>query len=521
MKKEKRIYKNIIKLFVFLLFFVLVFFQTAFSKTIAAPQLVTLESFDNLTQATLENIRICSYPEKIRVVFDFNGLSYFRVETGESTVSFFLSNAKEGEQFKKDIKIKDWAIQNLVVDSYKEGLVVKIGLRYPVLYKVLCLAHPSRLVVDFNRSFTQIKKTKLALDGMTFYGIVKGNGVNYVTAQVLEIDPQKIDIFPALSKPVKEQENILQSVVKFFTPWAKEKRPGFYKARVSTIVKQNSAVAGVNGTYFATSGMPLGVLMIDGALVSYPISDRTALIITKERNVYIDNIIMDAYFQIGDVKYTITGINEPRDSKNDIILYTSYYGELTKTNSTGLDIVVDNGVVSSTRSGNTWIPENGFVIAAGALYAEVLSSSIKEGNEIKVVVNVIPYSTQIQGCLYQLIGGGPRLLKSGRIYISKYEEKFRRDITKGRAARTAVGITGDNKLLFVTIDGRKKKTKNGSLGMSLTELAYFLKSLGAEEALNLDGGGSSTMVVHGKVINKPADGAQRRISNAILFKPAK
>ena len=77
-------------------------------------------------------------------------------------------------------------------------------------------------------------------------------------------------------------------------------------------------------------------------------------------------------------------------------------------------------------------------------------------------------------------------------------------------------------MMFVTVDGRGrgKNKKNGrSIGMTLTELAYFMQSLGAEDALNLDGGGSSTMVISGKVMNRPVDGNERRVNNSILIKP--
>jgi len=509
------------KKFFLLLFLILLFAPAAFSESILPPIQTSTEEIGTLSLATLENIRVGSYPQKIRVVFDFEGVAYYKVNSKENELIILLPNATAGPDIGANVKVNDWVIKDIKVYADKNGLLIKMPLKYPVNYSITPQGSPSRLVIDFGRTFTQIKKTKLVEDGVSFYGVLKSNGDKFVTAQVLEVDPAKADIFPALAKPKKESKSILENVLKFFTPRGREERLGFSKASVSSIVDQYKAIAGINGTYFDVSGMPLGILMVNNDLISYPIYDRTSLVITKEHKAYIDNIIMDSYVQVGDVKYSITGINEPRDSKNDVILYTPYYGELTKTNATGLDLVVENGVVTSTRSGNTWIPEKGFVISAGALYAENMAQTIKAGDAVNVVVNIIPYSTQISGQLFHLVGGGPRLLKSGRIYISKYEEKFRRDISRGRAARTAVGITEDGKILFVTVDCKrhKKKNQSASIGMSLTELAYFMQSLGVEDALNLDGGGSSTMVVHGKVMNKPADGSQRRVSNAILIKP--
>jgi exopolysaccharide biosynthesis protein len=75
----------------------------------------------------------------------------------------------------------------------------------------------------------------------------------------------------------------------------------------------------------------------------------------------------------------------------------------------------------------------------------------------------------------------------------------------------------------VTVDGKpRRKIKKGegiSSGVSLTELAYFMQSLGAADALNFDGGGSTTMVINGSVVNRPVNGYEQSVSNAIAIKP--
>ena len=95
-------------------------------------------------------------------------------------------------------------------------------------------------------------------------------------------------------------------------------------------------------------------------------------------------------------------------------------------------------------------------------------------------------------------------------------ENFARD----RNPRTAIGKTADGKLLLVTVDGRQSKI---SVGMSLYSLADLLLELNAIDAINLDGGGSTTMVVKQKVVNKPSDQTgERPVSDAILvLSPAK
>lgn len=113
----------------------------------------------------------------------------------------------------------------------------------------------------------------------------------------------------------------------------------------------------------------------------------------------------------------------------------------------------------------------------------------------------------------QIIGGGPRLVRDGRLEITGEEELFRDDILVGRAPRTAIGITDDQKLLLVTVNGRQP---NISVGMTLEELGNLLIELGAIQAMNLDGGGSTTMVIRDFVLNLPSDGKERPVGNAIV-----
>ncbi|OGC12827.1 hypothetical protein A2246_03780 [candidate division WOR-1 bacterium RIFOXYA2_FULL_37_7] len=512
------IYSMKIKFYLFLLIFFL-FQLTSFSSE--NPVLVEEGEFSYNSFVTLEKIRFGQDNQKLRIVMDFSNLAYYNVATKEGELDIYLFNSKSADGLPDLLEINDFIAKYIKLEKYKEGLLLRIFLKNHTSYNIFSLEIPSRLVVDFGRTFTRAKEQKQICDGIDLYNIEKSVGSKLVTAQVLEVDPEKVLISPAVFEP---EVDFLGSVLRFFNPKSQEKQPGFCLGTVSKIAEQKGAIAAVNGTYFSWNGVPLGVFMINGEIISYPIFDRTALVITEDKGFYIDNITMDSYFQHGEVKYAITGINEPSSSNKDIVLYTPRYGAAASAKGTAFNIVVKNGEVESLSSGNTIIPSDGFIISAGDMYTEFLSSSVKREDKIKVVINIIPYSTSIKGNLLHLIGGGPRLLKSGRIYISKYQEKFRSDIAKGRAARTAAGITDGGKLLFVTVDGKLRKGEKeeksaSSAGMSLTELAYFMQSLGAVDALNLDGGGSSTMVVNGKVRNNPVDGNQRKVGNAILIKP--
>jgi Phosphodiester glycosidase len=115
------------------------------------------------------------------------------------------------------------------------------------------------------------------------------------------------------------------------------------------------------------------------------------------------------------------------------------------------------------------------------------------------------------------IGGGPILIKNGAKIVTFTEEIF--DAASGisptgAAPRTAVAKLAYGKVLFIVIDGRSSISR----GVTLSELADILLSLGATEAINLDGGGSSAMVVNGALANTPSDGAMRSVPTALLFR---
>jgi exopolysaccharide biosynthesis protein len=111
------------------------------------------------------------------------------------------------------------------------------------------------------------------------------------------------------------------------------------------------------------------------------------------------------------------------------------------------------------------------------------------------------------------LGAGPTLIRNGNVLVTAMEEQFKPDITQGIAPRTAVGLMPDGKMLLVTVDGRQPSV---SRGLSLTGLAYLLQQMGAVEAINLDGGGSTAMAIGPTVVNRPSDGVERRVNNALL-----
>lgn len=152
------------------------------------------------------------------------------------------------------------------------------------------------------------------------------------------------------------------------------------------------------------------------------------------------------------------------------------------------------------------------LVASGAARARLRLLS-GHRDTLRVVHRFAPVGTGIR----TLVGGRPALVAAGR-FLGSTDGSFPHvghAFAVDRHPRTAVGIGADGRTVYlVTVDGRQE----ASVGMTLVELAEFMVALGAVDVLNLDGGGSTTAVVGGRVVNTPSDpGGERTVGNALLL----
>ncbi len=114
------------------------------------------------------------------------------------------------------------------------------------------------------------------------------------------------------------------------------------------------------------------------------------------------------------------------------------------------------------------------------------------------------------------VGGGPVLVQDGKVKITNNEEiKFAGKAISDKHPRTAMGYTADGKLILLVVEGRNPGTAEGA---SLTQLAAIMQQIGCIEAINLDGGGSSCMLVNGKETIYPSDKQQRAVPAVFVIK---
>lgn len=248
------------------------------------------------------------------------------------------------------------------------------------------------------------------------------------------------------------------------------------------------------------------------------------------RRPLLDRFVFDGKaWDRGVVTPIITLNFNPSGKPEGTALYTSRYGATTPRDTTRK--TAEAALISSGKHGDTLvfvrrggvslssgstIPRDGAVLAAygSGLRGEEVQK-MADGDTVKVLLATVPRIPH--GFVPAVIvGGWPRILRDGQNIAGEaatIEGTLSRN-AETRHPRTAIGFSRDSTTLFLfTVDGRSEN----SGGMTLVEMADYLRKLGAWQAMNFDGGGSTTMVVNGAVVNHPSDQeGERAVGNALL-----
>ena len=293
---------------------------------------------------------------------------------------------------------------------------------------------------------------------------------------------------------------------------------------------RRGALAAINGGYYymegELAGDSRGAVEIDDRLLSEPDRGRASVgLFARDgatRSVF-GRLGFQGWIHLATGEpFRFRGINRKRDP-SEIVLFTPDFHPTTLTPPGGAEVVITNSriVAIGEGSGSTPIPPDGIVLSIGAERLEEVLPRLRVGDTASIQLRLIPLLADPErdwARTEHIVSGGPLLLWRGNRIEDPQVESISRVFFLARHPRTAVGVREDGTLLFVTVDGRRPEE---SVGMSLPELTDLMIELGAVSAINLDGGGSTTMVIDGKVVNRPSGGSPRRNADAILLYPRK
>jgi hypothetical protein len=297
----------------------------------------------------------------------------------------------------------------------------------------------------------------------------------------------------------------------------------------AALADRRGALAAINGGYFRMEGLlagdSRGALRIEGRLLSEPDRGR-ASVGFYDRDGIVRSVFGRLSFhgevRLGDGEgIPFDGVNRHR-GPSEIVLFTPEFHRTTLTSSEGTEVLIQNGHITEIRqgTGSSVIPSAGVVVSIGSERVQGVLPRIRRGATVSVQTELLPLLPDPEGDWQKaafIVSGGPLLLRKGQRLEEPEKESISRVFFLARHPRTAVGVRADGTLLFVTVDGRRPEE---SVGMSIPELTDLMLELGSVSAINLDGGGSTTMVIEGRIVNRPSgsDGA-RRNADAILLYP--
>lgn len=303
--------------------------------------------------------------------------------------------------------------------------------------------------------------------------------------------------------------------------------------RVDGIAARAEAVAAVNAGFFnVKNGEPAGLLKIAGELVSDNVLTRGAIAIHTppgaRQQFFFDQAAarVQAHFKVEAQAATVPvdGVDTTRE-RGKLMLYTPRYHADTDTAPNGTEWVLSGNPLKVTDLrrdlGRTPIPRDGAVLSFGGLEPPSPLEWLSPGTVVTFettwkILNGTPADRFEEA---RDIVNGAGLLKRDGVVLSNWqatESLQPGTFTDVRHPRTLIGVDRRGYVWLVAIDGRQPEH---SVGMTFAELIALCNRLDLHNALNLDGGGSTTMVVKGEIVNKPSDATgPRPVSDAILVK---
>jgi len=342
------------------------------------------------------------------------------------------------------------------------------------------------------------------------------------------------------------------------------------KEQLTSIAARTGAIAAINAGYFVvgpedgTPGDLAGLSVIDGQLISEAVNGRTDFVVADGPTVSarvarlstIDAIAssdgaereLDGLNRVPGLIRSCGGVGGDEPTQNplhdftcmdssEVILYTPDFGTTTPSGD-GYEVTLDSSgvVVDAHEERGTSVPSGGSVLAGTDSGAQWLRDHARVGDQITVNEQLLsggqPLCAAGFGCdVFQptaqtgVVNGGPRLLGDGAADITAYAEgfvhpgdpSFYYHFGEHRNPRTLAGVRPDGTIVLVVADGRYPDI---SVGLSFGEEAGIMQAFGMRDAVNLDGGGSSTMTIGSTLVNHPSDTTgERPIGDALLLLP--
>ena len=302
------------------------------------------------------------------------------------------------------------------------------------------------------------------------------------------------------------------------------------KRSVRNLAAQANAIVAINGGFFAYGGAAVGAVKADNVWQRLPWLNRTAmgwnskgaLISPLNGNLQID--LRRGNQSLARSEAAFNGFTLPGQRaaiSNGFILLTPQFKPTYVLQPGETAAAIQNGKVVGFYANPAEVPlttQDYLLVARGTMAPWLLSGAATTPDNLRVQIQSTP---AIWNQYPTIVGAGPRLVANGQVQTNEVEEEFQPDVI-ARGPRTAVGWDKDKNWLFLVADGRQAT----SVGLTIPETAVLFAQMGAVEAMNLDGGSSTQLIINSELVNNPSaldpvDPTHRRevmVSNALTLK---
>ncbi len=435
-----------------------------------------------------------SAPEFDRVVIQLDRPATYQVDAQGKEWVLTLDAASAPEVVKQfqPQPSRRLAALKLEADTAKPKTTLRLGIPITSRPVITTQSNPAQITIDVGVPDRR-DHTILWHPGIQGRRQVMTIGNTPLMVWSFELDPRLVKLRPVIPSSTPDLAGI---------------------ATVLNTAQQSQSLLSMNGGFFnRTNQQPLGMIQTDGVLRSGPILNRGVMAWDDAGNVRFDRYSLQETATIGSQTLALNHVNSAYVQAG-ISRYTSGWGSSYKTLSDSEvvftvvgNVITDQKSMAAAGAETVAIPANGYLLVIRS--NRTLAATIPTGSAVQLKA-----SESVAGisAFPQVLGGGPLLIQNRQIVLNAEGEKFSPAFAKERAARSAIGRLPSGKLLMVAVHN-----SIGGPGASLGDMAQIMQSLGATDALNFDGGSSTTLYlggVGGQVIDRPAR-SSARVHNAI------
>ena len=427
--------------------------------------------------AIIQEIRQGNQDRGERIVVDLDRSTPWQVIQDGKTLTLQIDAQANPELLQKFQTIDS----TLRVTSRENQILLQMSIPKNLRPRVWTLANPNRIVID------------LAPEVLQELDIAWTPGIRY-KQQIISLDNSR---FPVVWLEI----NPRQPGLKLRPIWGNTQTLVGINPLVK-VARESQVAAAINGGYFnRNSQLPLGAIRQDSNWISSPILNRGAIAWNDKGEFKIARLTLQ------ETLTTSTGQKLPVVNSNSgyvqtgIARYTPNWGTVYNplTNNETLIVIQNNQVQNIVNGGiegqnSLPIPSNGYILAIRGNLNWQPETYLPIGTNVSFQTETIPPEFNRYP---HIIGAGPILLLNSRIVLNAKAEQFRDSFIKESAYRSLIATNRMGTILIATVGNR-----SGGVGPTLSEIAQIIQHLGAIDALNLDGGSSTSLYLGGQLINR-------------------